>query len=60
MDPQTGRAGFGAALFIVVTSGMLIPFQEPMSAPFVLSVMTLGIGLIFLLVLIVVIRRSLR
>ncbi len=60
MDPQTGRAGIAAALFMIITSVMVIPFQDPDSASFVLSVMTLGIGIIFFIILVVVIRRSLR
>ena len=59
MDPQTGRTGIAAALFMIVTSLMLIPFQDSMSASFVLSVLTLGMGIIFFIILVILIRRSL-
>ena len=59
MDPQTGRTGIAAALFMIITSMMLIPFQDPDSASFVLSVLTLGMGIIFFVLLVIMIRRSL-
>ncbi|NBQ32176.1 MAG: hypothetical protein EBU21_09585 [Proteobacteria bacterium] len=59
MDPQTGRTGIAAALFMIITSMMLIPFQDPDSASFVLSVLTLGMGIIFFVILVIMIRRSL-
>lgn len=60
MDPQTGRAGFAAGLFIVVTSLMMLPFQETDSAPFIVTVITLCAGLAFLGVVIIAVRRSLK
>lgn len=60
MNPQTGRAGFAAGLFIVVTSLMMLPFQEWDSAPFIITVMTLSVGLFFLAVIIFAVRRSLK
>lgn len=60
MDPQTGRAGFAAGLFVVVTSLMMLPFQDWDSASFIITVLTLGVGLVFLGVIIIAVRRSLK
>jgi uncharacterized membrane protein YdcZ (DUF606 family) len=60
MDPQTGRAGFAAGLFVVVTSLMMLPFQDWDSAPFIITVLTLTVGLVFLGAIIVAVRRSLK
>jgi uncharacterized membrane protein YdcZ (DUF606 family) len=57
MDPQTGRAGFAAGLFVVVTSLMMLPFQDWDSAPFIITVLTLTVGLVFLGAIIVAVRR---
>lgn len=51
------RAALNMALFIVLTSAALIWFQTPGTAEFVVTVMSLVIGLIFLGVVILVIRR---
>lgn len=51
------RAALNMALFIVLTSAALVWFQTPGTAEFVVTVMSLVIGLIFLGVVILVIRR---
>lgn len=60
MDPQTGRSAFAAGLFIVVTSLIMLPFQDPESASFIVTVLTLGFGSAFLAVVIFMVRRSLK
>jgi hypothetical protein len=60
LDPQTGRAGFAAGLFVVVTSLMMLPFQDWDSAAFIVTVLTLGVGLTFLGIVIFAVRRSLK
>jgi hypothetical protein len=54
MNPQIGRAGFAVASFIVVTGAALLPFLDPGSAEFVVTVLSiiaggLTIGLIAIL-----------
>jgi hypothetical protein len=44
MSPQLGRAGFGFASFVVVTGVLLLPFLEPNSAEFVVTVLGIIAG----------------
>lgn len=60
MSPELGQAWFRIAFFITAVSGVLILFQIPGSAEFVISVTSFVIGLIFLAVVAIVVRRSQR
>ncbi len=60
MSPELGQAWFRIAVFITLVSAVLIPFQKPGSAEFVISVVSLMIGLIFIAVVAFVVRRSNR
>lgn len=60
MSPELGQAWFRIAFFITAVSGVLILFQLPGSAEFVISVTSFVIGLIFLAVVAIVVRRSQR
>ncbi len=60
MSPELGQAWFRIAVFIALVSAVLIPFQKPGSAEFVISVVSLMIGLIFIAVVAFVVRRSNR
>ncbi len=60
MSPELGQAWFRIAVFITLVSAVLIPFQKPGSAEFVISVVSLVIGLIFIAVVAFVVRRSNR
>ncbi|MFN2108359.1 MAG: hypothetical protein ACK2UI_01735 [Anaerolineae bacterium] len=60
ISPQLGRAVFRIILFITVTSLMVLPFVKPGSAEFVVTVVTLTIGISFGIVLFVLVRRQSR
>lgn len=60
MSPQLGQAAFRIAFFVAFVSGGLLFFLKPGSAEFVVSVVTLVIGLTAILVIAVIVRRSLR
>jgi cbb3-type cytochrome oxidase subunit 3 len=60
LSPELGQAWFRIAFFITAVSGVLILFQIPGSAEFVISVTSFVIGLIFLGVVTIVVRRSQR
>jgi hypothetical protein len=60
MSPEAGQAWFRIALLITLGSATLAYVTEPGSAERVVSVMTLLIGVVFIGVLAVSIRRSRR
>lgn len=60
MSPEAGKAALSIAMFIVVGSGGLLLIQPPGSAEFVVTVMSLVVGLIFAAVAALVIRRGLK
>lgn len=60
MSPELGQAWFRIAFFITLVSGVLILFQSPGSAEFVISVTSFVIGLVFIAVIVLVVRRSNR
>ncbi len=60
MSPELGQAWFRIAFFITAVSGVLILFQVPGSAEFVISVTSFVIGLIFIAIVAIVVRRSQR
>jgi uncharacterized membrane protein len=59
INPQLGKAVFRIIVFITVTSLLLLPFVKPGSAEFVVTVVTLTIGIFFGIVLFVLVRRRL-
>lgn len=58
MNPELGQAWFRVAVFVAFVSAVLIPFETPGSAEFVISVTSLVIGLAFIALIAVVVRRS--
>ncbi|MBI3536011.1 MAG: hypothetical protein HY070_00380 [Chloroflexi bacterium] len=58
MNPEAGLAWFRIALFISLTSGALILFQKPDTAEFIISVTSLVIGLIFIALIALIVRRN--
>ena len=60
LSPETGKAWFQVAIFFTVAPGVLIFFQTPGTAEFVITIATFVIGLFFLGVVILFIRRSQR
>lgn len=60
LHPDLGRLGFRIAMFVTLTSGGLLLVQTPGSAEFVLMAAALATGLVFLLIMIALIRWSIR
>lgn len=58
MSPQMGRTWFRVAFFITLMAGLLLFLQTPGTAEFVITVFTLGLGLLFMVVIIVIARRA--
>jgi len=58
MDPQVLGAGFRIAIFVTATAALLLIFEPRDSAEFVVSVLALGIGLIFVSLVAVLVRYS--
>ena len=60
MSPEAGQAWFRIALLITLAAAALAYFTEPGSAERVVSVMTLLIGVLFIGVIVVSVRRNRR
>lgn len=58
MNPEAGQAWFRIATMITLVSAVLVFFTEPGTAERVVSVITLIIGLLFIGIIIVLIRRD--
>lgn len=58
MDPQILKAGFRVAVLLVFVAGILLVFEPRDSAEFVVSAMTLCMGLLFMAVIALVVRYS--
>ena len=56
MDPQIGLAGLRIALFLILTAGGMLFFLQPGTAEFSITVVTLGIGLIFAGIIVLLVR----
>ena len=56
MDPQIGQAGMRIALFLILVAGGMLFFLEPGTAEFSITVVTLGIGVLFAGVIIALLR----
>lgn len=48
MNPELGQGWFRIAMFITVVSAALLLFEQPGTAEFVITVVTLAIGLLFI------------
>lgn len=51
MSPGMGRAAFRIAFFVTLVSAVLLPFLKPGTAEFVVNVLSLGVGLVFIVVI---------
>jgi len=58
IDPEIGLLGFRIGIFMLLISTWLLFFVEPGSAAFYADVITLIVALLFLIVLILVIKRK--
>ena len=60
LSPEIGQAGFRLAFFIMLLSGGLLFLVQPGTAEFVITVATFAVGLVFLLLIAALVRRSNR
>jgi len=60
MPPELTQLWFRVAIFMTLVSAVLIPLQKPDTAEFVISVTSFIIGVVFVAVLMVTIRRANR
>lgn len=58
MDPIALRAAFRVAILIVIVAALMLPFQPPSSAAFVVTVLAAIVGLIFTGVVVLAARLS--
>ena len=58
MNPEAGQAWFRIAMTLTLVSAVLVYFTEPGTAEWVVSVITLLIGLLFISTIVVLIRRN--
>ena len=58
MNPEAGQAWFRIAMMITLVSAVLVYFTEPETAERVVSVLTLLIGLLFIGIILVLVRRK--
>ena len=56
MAPEVGQAGFRIGIFLTLMAGGMLLMLEPGTAEFSITVVTLGIGLIFVGLVILLIR----
>jgi hypothetical protein len=60
IGPQSGQTVFRIAFYITLVSAVLLFFLEPGSAEFVVAVITLLIGLVFIVLIALLVRRFSR
>ena len=58
MDPRVLEAGFRIAVLILVLSLVTLPFQDPASAEFVVTVLGLVVGTLFVGVVVALARLA--
>jgi hypothetical protein len=58
MNPEAGQAWFRIATMITLVSAALVYLTEPGTAERVVSVLTLLIGLLFIGVIVILVRRK--
>ena len=58
ISPEAGQMWFRIAFIIVILSVILLFTLTPGSEAYIVSVMSLVVGILFMLVLIILIRRS--
>ncbi|MBI1298382.1 hypothetical protein GC175_25895 [bacterium] len=56
IGPELGKAGFTIGVFVTLVAAILLFVTEPNSAEFTISLLTFGIGVLFLLLIIVLVR----
>jgi uncharacterized membrane protein len=60
IGPELGKAGFLIGIFVTMVSGGLLLVVDRNSAEFTISLLTFGIGVLFLVLIIVLVRVGTR
>jgi hypothetical protein len=60
MDPQIAKTGLAIGLFVIVAALLILPWQAPGSAEYVVTVMALAVGIVTVVVVALVIRKLSR
>ena len=60
MDPFLGRAAFHIGFYIAFVAGALLIFLEKETAEYVITQFTLGIGLVYLLLVVILVQWGKR
>ena len=60
MPPEMGRSFFRIAFFVTLVSAALLFFLTPGTAEFVVDVLALGVGLLFIGIIVFLARRLSR
>ena len=60
IGPELGRVAFRLAVYLILTSTVLLFLVERNSAAFVVTSITLGVGLIFAVIVVILVRRQLH
>jgi hypothetical protein len=60
MSPELGKMAFRLAFFVTFVSAALLPFLQTGTAEFVVDVLSLGVGLVFIAAIAILVRRSTR
>ncbi len=58
MSAEAGKAWFQVAVFITLVSAVLLFFEQPGTAEFVITVTTLVVGLVFVGILVYMVRKA--
>ncbi len=58
MNAEAGKAWFQVAVFITLVSAVMLFFEQPGTAEFVITVTTLVVGLVFVGILVYMVRRA--
>lgn len=56
MSPEIGKGGFRIAISLVAAALVMLPFLKPNSAEFVVTVLTLIIGIVFIIFIAIMAR----
>ncbi|HOS80474.1 MAG TPA: hypothetical protein PLJ24_09460 [Anaerolineae bacterium] len=58
MNPQVGQTWFRVAISITLVSLVLLFFQQPGTAEFIVTALALGVGVIMTTLIILIVRKS--
>ncbi len=58
MSAEAGQIWFRVAIFITLVSAVLLFFQQPGTAEFVVTVLALGAGIVMTTLIVIIVRKS--